>query len=162
MTPQAPDDDRLSGTTRVRAPYPGSTELDTPPFRARTRRGESNEGSRGADRSASTAGHLARLVSVARIASDGRVTSGSLVVLTGVPVLAVYVTGVLTLAVYVTGVLTLAVYVTGVLVLAVIGAGVLVLAVIGAGVLTLAVYVTGVLTLAVIVGVLAHVATMIR
>ena len=123
-----------------------------PPFRARTRRGESNEGSRRADRSASTAGHLARLVSVARIASDGRVTSGSLVVLTGVPVLAVYVTGVLTPAVYV----------TGVLVLAVIGAGVLTLAVNVTGVLTLAVYVTGVLTLAVIVGVLAHVATMIR
>ena len=48
----------------------------------------------------------ARLVSVARITPDGRVTSGPLVALTGVPILAVYVTGVLTLAVYVTGVLT--------------------------------------------------------
>ena len=123
MTPQAPDDDRLSGTTRVRAPLPGK--------HGTRHRLPSEPGPAEGKRTKEAAGpivqlvlrvHLARLVSVARIASDGRVTSGSLVVLTGVPVLAVYVTGVLTLAVYV----------------------------------------TGVLTLAVIVGVLAHVATMIR
>ena len=94
MTLQAPGDDRLSGTTRVRAPLPGK--------HGTRHRLPSEPGPAEGSRTKEAAGPIvqlvrrvtsdARLVSVARITCDGRVTSGPLVVLTGVLTLAVYVT----------------------------------------------------------------------